>query len=146
MWEVWILFLVFIFHHWWMSSVYLSKNDLIAYILILFISYSRNKLSVNSDKVAVVFFNTFLDHVFYKTIKWLNLLVNHTILSKERINDIPLIVWRNLSLTIFINCWLNELGFLISTIWTWKGIKLISLLDMIMKCLLHFILISTHLW
>ena len=144
--EVWILFLVFIFHHWWMSSVYLSKNDLIAYILILFISYSRNKLSINSDKVAVVFFNTFLYHVFYKTIKWLNLLVNHTILSKERINDIPLIVWRNLSLTILINCWLNELGFLISTIWTWKGIKLISLLDMIMKCLLHFILISTHLW
>ena len=147
MWEVWVLLLVFIFHHWWMSSVHLSKNYLITYILILLISYSRNELSVYSDEIAMVFFHTFLNHVFYETIEWLNLLVNHTILSKESINDIPLIIWRNLSLTIFFNFWLYELGFLITTIWSLPLVKLFSLTELkIMKCLLHFILILTHWW
>jgi hypothetical protein len=81
--EIWILFTVFVLHHWIATGIDLPEADLIANIVILQVIDSRYKLAVNPDDIVLVLVNTILDHVGDESIERLNLLVNNTVLRKE---------------------------------------------------------------
>ena len=87
-----------VFQIWFWSSIYIPENSLIA---TLFFPCSRNVLSFNFNLIWLVFTNTIRDSVLNKLIKWLDLLVNYTILIKKRINNFPLISFLNLIISLF---------------------------------------------
>jgi hypothetical protein len=72
--------------------VYLTKNGLIANGLIILILLPRNILPVYFDNIWLVLFDAVGDGVLDKLVEWLDLLINHTILVEEGINDLPLII------------------------------------------------------
>ena len=94
MWEVWITNTILILQSWPLITSDISKYHLITNIfIILIILDPRNELAINDNSVILMLSDTFLDHVFNKSIIWLDLLVDNTILHKECTNDIPLVIY-----------------------------------------------------
>ena len=107
MWEVRIRALVLAqIKHGLVTSVHLTKFNLIAYIFVIF-SCSWDKLPVDSYDIALMLLHAVSNHVFNKSIEGLDLLVDHTILFEVGINDFPLIGFTDLVVSEF---WLIRLS------------------------------------
>lgn len=70
----------------------LTKNGLIANGFNILIPLAGNILPVNFDNIWLVLFDAVGDGMLDKLVEWLNLLVHHTVLIEESINDLPLII------------------------------------------------------
>jgi len=90
-WKVGVHLQVFVDHHGLGCSINLSKHYLIANIVFLFFD-SRNILPVDTDDIALVFFDAVGDHNIDKAIEGLNLLVDDSVLLEVSVNDLPLII------------------------------------------------------
>lgn len=97
----------------------LTKNGLIANGFNIMIPLAGNILPVNFDNIWLVLFDTVGDGMLDKLVEWLNLLVHHTVLIKESINDLPLIINIYLVLSTQINVKLIQilLYFLVLLFW-----------------------------
>lgn len=83
------------------------------------IPLAGNILPVNFDNIWLVLFDTVGDGMLDKLVEWLNLLVHHTVLIEESINDLPLIINIYLVLSTQINVKLIQilLYFLVLLFW-----------------------------
>ena len=92
---------------------------MIANRLRILILLSRDILPINFDNIRLVLFYAVGYGVLDKLVEWLDLLVNHTILVKESINYLPLIIYIYLILSISINVQIIHilLYFLIFLFW-----------------------------
>jgi hypothetical protein len=103
-WKVWIhFFTLWILNHGLIAGINLTKYYLITNIPIFIISYSWNILSINFDHIVLMLINTISDHILKKPIEWLNLLIDYSILIEVRIDNFPLIIYRNLIISIIFN-------------------------------------------
>lgn len=91
MWEIRIHLVIFIRHHWFSSSVNLTKFDLVTNVVI-FLFGAWKILFCHTYDVALVLFDTVGDVVLDEPIETLNLLVYDSILLKKGVDDLPLVV------------------------------------------------------
>ena len=98
---------VFVLHHWLVASVDLTKNNSIADV-VFFLLRSGSILTVYTNKVALMLPDAVGYHVFDESVKGLNLLVNHSILFKVCIDDLPLVIYLNLVLSVVFYIWLRK--------------------------------------
>jgi len=91
-------------HHGLAAGVNLTKNNLVLDVLlrVLFDVDDIVVLLVHPDSVELVLLHAVRNHVLYEAVEGLNLLVNDTILVKVGIDDLPLVVNRNVLIAVVL--------------------------------------------
>ena len=84
-------------------GVDLAKVGLQASVELVFLNLAGDELALDPNKVGLVLPNAVRDGVLDKLVERLNLLVDDTVLLKERVNDLPLVIDVDLVLAVLID-------------------------------------------